>query len=90
MKQPKASSVEEFLKAKKRDPRWRGGSQCMTCTHPKAQAINGELRVFAKAKKDGHEMPWARFFRDRLREVYGLNLAHTAVMRHVHDCLRIS
>lgn len=61
----------------------------MTCTHVNAAAIDRELRVFAKAKADGHEMPWARFIRDRLREVHGLNVVSTAVMRHVRDCMGI-
>lgn len=87
--QTKTPSVEEFLRTTKRDPNWRGGQRCRTCVHKQADAINRELRVFAKAKEAGHEMPWARFIRDRLRVVYGLPLVHTAVLRHVRDCLGV-
>ena len=89
MKRAKAQSVEAFLREKKRDPRWGGGPACRTCTHPQADAINRELRIFAKAKKAGHAMPWSRFISDRIRTVYGLNLAHAAVLRHVRECLGI-
>lgn len=86
----KTTSVEEFLKAKTKDRGWLGGTRCATCGHAQAEAINRELRVFAKAKQDGHAMPWKRFFRDRLGPVYGLKVVPTALMRHVRDCLELS
>lgn len=45
--------------------------------------------MFAEAKKAGHAMPWARFFKDRLAVVYKLNAVSTAIMRHVRDCLEL-
>lgn len=85
----KKTSVQDFLKEQRDSSNWKGGIKCKTCSHPKAKEINEEFRVFAQAKKDGHEMPWSRFIRDRLGEVYGVNWCHTAIMRHVRDCLRI-
>jgi hypothetical protein len=82
-----AESVDAFLKSNRDDPNWRGGRRCRTCSHQNADQINAELRVFAKAKQNGHEMPWSRFFRDRLLKVYGLKCADTALMRHVRDCM---
>lgn len=85
----KPASIEEYLRTKKHDPSWRGGRRCQTCEHAKSADINRELRVFAKAKSDGHEMPWSRFYRDRLREVYGIRLSNAALTRHVQECLEL-
>jgi hypothetical protein len=61
----------------------------VTCSHVDAEEINNDLRVFAKAKEAGHQMPWARFLRERIQAVYGLQVVNTAAMRHVRDCMGI-
>ncbi len=86
----RAESVGTFLRNNQANPNWRGGSRCRTCSHPNSAEINSDLRAFAKARKRGHEMPWTRFFRDRLGKVYGLKCVNTAVMRHVRECMRIA
>lgn len=86
---PKVPSVEEYLRKTTFDRSWTGGRVCSTCAHKRAADINRELRVFAKAKKDGLAMPWKRFQRDRLVPVYGLRVVATSLMRHVHECLGI-
>lgn len=85
----RGSTLAEFLDANRSDPRWRGGQPCATCSHNEAKAINAEIRAFADAKQAGHLMPWSRFFRDRLTPVYGLHAVHTAILRHVRDCLEL-
>jgi hypothetical protein len=81
------ASVGAFLEHNRLDKRWRGGQPCRTCSHVESKKINEEIRYFAKAKEDGHQMPWSRFFRDYITPVYGLNIVNTALMRHVHECL---
>lgn len=85
----KKTSVQDFLKANRDPAAWKSGPKCKTCSHPKAKEIDEEFRVFAQAKKDGHEMPWSTFIRERLQEVYGLRGSRTAIMGHVHECLEI-
>jgi hypothetical protein len=90
MTKSKSEPLNVFLTKNKADPKWRGGRGCATCAHQNSAQINAEIRAFAKAKAGGHEMPWSRFYRMRLTEVYGLKLAHTAITRHVRDCLGVS
>lgn len=82
-------SLSKFLAENKHDRAWRGGTPCRTCAHKQARAINADMQEFAKAREDGHEMPWAVFYRKRLAPLYGLRLNMTAVMRHVRECLSI-
>lgn len=81
------ASVGDFLAQNRLNKRWRGGQPCRTCSHTKSTKINEELRYFAKAKAEGHQMPWSRFFRDYIKPTYRLDIVDTAMMRHVHDCL---
>lgn len=65
----------------------RGGVPCSTCAHKQIRAINADIGEFAKARAEGHELPWSAFFRAYLRPEFGIKLGDDAIMKHVRRCL---